>query len=156
MTKNRQAEAKKAELFIEQQTIQEKIANLQTWMRRIELENAMPEYEIVLKPVECPLLIPPAASGAEMISLPLPTISGFGRDVLIDQEHSLQAKLFNCAVHYGTRDDLVQAYRALDAWIQAQHYQITGIPQENVLQTEIDGQWVIEVCIPVTKLETGS
>lgn len=145
-----QAEAKYAELLSELHTIQERIENLQTWMRRIELENAMPEYEIVLKPVDDPPQ-PPAAPGAQELTLPLPSSSGFDRDVLIDREHPLKPDVFACTVHHGTQDDLVQAYRALDAWIQAKRYRIAGIPKEIVHQPETDGQWVIEVCIPVTK-----
>lgn len=143
-----QAEEKQAELVHELQTMQEKLTNLQTWMRRIELENAMPEYEIILKPLSptSPDIPKPTE---RPVTLPLPVSAGFTDDILLHPDHFPQPTHHACVIHSGPRDDLIQAYRALDTWIRSQHCAIAGVPQEIVLQTNGDNEYIIEVKIPV-------
>lgn len=149
-----QAKAKHAELLDELHTTQAKLAHLQTWIRRIELENAMPDYEIILKPLtDLPPPIPPP--GEVMVQQPFPGVGGLERDILLSQDAPVQADTFACTVHHGTLDDLVQAYRALDGWIQAHHYRIAGIPQEITLQSEANGQVVIEIRMPISTGENA-
>lgn len=59
-----------------------------------------------------------------------------------------------CVVHHGTFTTLEQAYSALLAWVEHNHYQIIGATREVYLQYERGGdptQYVTEVQIPVEK-----
>jgi DNA-binding transcriptional MerR regulator len=140
------AAVQRAALLRELKTVQDKVAHLDSWMRRIEMENTMPEYEIVLKPIsgQPPLPLP----SENMITQPLFTTAGLDTDVLLDREQMPLADALACAVHVGDPNDLVQAYRALDVWIREHNYQIAGTPQEIILE-ENALHSVIEVQIPI-------
>lgn len=93
-----QAAAKETELTQHLETLREKMAHLKTWMHRIEIENMMPEYEIVLKPLS-PAIDPPLPSlTAEKVSVPLPTRAGLDSDILLRSDALPQADALACTL----------------------------------------------------------
>jgi DNA-binding transcriptional MerR regulator len=141
----RQAAAKRKELLAQLQETEQKLAHLQTWMRRIELESAMPQYEIILKSMTEHLPPLPEPS-PEMITLPLPNRAGLPQDVMIANNDPIPPDMLACTVHTGAEDDLIQAYLALDLWIKENSYQPAGPPREITLQ---QSPLIIEVQLPI-------
>jgi DNA-binding transcriptional MerR regulator len=145
-----QAAQKRAELERELTDVETRLAHLQTWMRRIEMENAMPNYEIVLKPLTD--FLPPAIEPTERpITMPLPNKAGFNSNILLSTHDLPAPNALASTIHIGDDENLVQAYIALDTWVREHNYQIAGAPREILLRSDSlqPGAAVIEVQLPV-------
>jgi DNA-binding transcriptional MerR regulator len=145
-----QAAQKRAELERELADVETRLAHLLTWMRRIEMENAMPDYEIVLKPLMD--FLPPTIQPTEQpITMPLPNKAGFNNNILLPTHDLPAPDALASTIHIGDDEGLVQAYIALDVWVREHNYQIAGAPREILLQSDTLplGAAVIEVQLPV-------
>ena len=144
------ATQKQTDLTRELEALNEKIKHLQYWMRRIDMENLMPEYEIVVKPFTDVLpTLPPLTETPQ--SMPLPTFKAqIPQDVVLSPDQVRMPRGLACVVHHGSAETLVQAYLALDKWIQEQDYHLVGTPREITLHENTDHpeQSVFEVQIP--------
>lgn len=146
-------DSKQAELESQLTRVQDRLARLRTWTKRIEIEGKMPEYEITLKPI--PKMTPPLppAPGQEMITRPFPGKAGLERDIVFSTADQPMPDVLACVVHQGSEDTLVQAYLALDQWITENGYEIAGSPQEIYLAVDEENAdaSVTEVQMPIRK-----
>jgi DNA-binding transcriptional MerR regulator len=135
--------------------IKARLKRLDLWRERLMMEGKIPDYEVILKPFTPVAGEPGLPSPSEgPITRPLTNRGGLAEDVLLPPEQLPQAEALACAVHTGDEASLIQAYQALDRWIQAHGYRIAGTPREIPL-TDAAGAPVIELQMPVRTGESA-
>lgn len=139
------AHQREADLAARIAQAQHRLERLQQWRRRIELEDALPDYEFLLLPFGGvdPALPPPSA---EAVILPFDAKSGLPTDVLIPVDTPQMPAAILTTLHQGDEVSLFQAYLALDQWMQGHHYQVAGIIREIN-----HGDGLYEIQIPVQR-----
>jgi len=131
--------------------LQRRLNALTSWKKRIEMEDKMPDGEITLKPITEPIVPPtPPTDRDKMFTIPLPNRAGFDHDIFIEIGAEPPADALASVVHTGSVETLLQAYTALDKWIQANGYRIAGVPNEITLREENPDEAVIEIQLPVS------